>query len=68
MCISLDGQRIVSGSGDETMKVWDALSGVCLSTLEGHDKEVESVCISADGQRIVSGSRDKTVKVWCGMR
>ena len=31
VCISADGQRIVSGSWDKTVKVWDALSGACLS-------------------------------------
>ena len=35
LCISLDG-RLVSGSGDKSMKTWDLSSGECLKTLEGH--------------------------------
>ncbi|KAG4273322.1 hypothetical protein FPRO04_14559 [Fusarium proliferatum] len=61
---SADGQRLASGSGDKTVKVWDAHSGECLKTLEGHDGSVSSVVFSADGQRLASGSDDKTVKIW----
>jgi WD40 repeat protein len=46
------------------MKVWDAVSGACVSTLEGHTGGVMSVSVSPDGSRIISGSFDKTVKVW----
>ncbi|KAH7302810.1 WD40-repeat-containing domain protein, partial [Stachybotrys elegans] len=45
-------------------KVWDAATGACVQTLEGHDRLVWSVAFSADGQRLASGSDDKTVKVW----
>ena len=64
MCVSPDGKRIVSGSLDKTVKVWDAITGKALRTLTGHTKPVLSVCVSQDGTRIVSGSDDKTVKVW----
>ena len=64
VAFSPDGQRIVSGSGDETLKIWDANSGQELQTLKGHAAEVASVAFSPDGQRIVSGSRDTTVKIW----
>jgi len=30
--------KIVSGSNDKTIKVWDIESGDCLKTLEGHKK------------------------------
>ena len=46
------------------MRVWDAQSGECLRTLEGHSDFVTSVALSGDGTRIVSGSWDKTVRVW----
>jgi WD40 repeat protein len=61
---SSDGTRIVSGSRDQTVRIWDAASGVVLSTLEGHTEEVFSVAFSSDGTRIVSGSRDQTVRIW----
>ena len=34
-----DGRRVVSGSGDNTLKVWDPSSGRCLWTLRGHSWE-----------------------------
>ena len=61
---SPDGRRIVSGSFDKTVRVWDAESGAELSVLRGHEDSVTSVATSPDGRRIVSGSFDKTVRVW----
>jgi len=62
---SPDGTRIVSGSIDKTMRVWDALSGnEVISPLHGHKGSVQSVAFSPDGTRIVSGSSDRTVRVW----
>ena len=31
-----DGRRVVSGSDDKTLKVWDVATGKCVATLEGH--------------------------------
>ncbi len=61
---SPDGKRIVSGSEDKTLKVWDAQTGRETLTLKGHSDAVTSVSFSPDGKRIVSGSGDKTLKVW----
>jgi WD40 repeat protein len=61
---SPDGTRLVSSSGDRTVKVWDAASGQCLLTLQGHQGEVNSCAWSPDGARLVSGADDRTVKVW----
>jgi len=61
---SPDGKRIVSGSQDKTVKVWDAQTGQETLTLKGHSDLVTSVSFSPDGKRIVSGSGDKTLKVW----
>ena len=64
VAFSPDGQRIVSGSADKTVKIWDANSGKELQTLRGHASGVRSVAFSPDGQRIASGSADKTLKIW----
>ena len=64
VAFSPDGKRIVSGSWDVTLKVWDASTGRQLRTLKGHAAIVTSVAFSPDGKRIVSGSYDNTLKVW----
>jgi WD40 repeat protein len=61
---SPDGQRILSGSFDNTVRVWEAGSGKCLLTLQGHSKSVNACAWSPDGERIVSGSSDNTMRVW----
>ncbi|KIN93865.1 hypothetical protein M404DRAFT_78983, partial [Pisolithus tinctorius Marx 270] len=62
---SSDGKRIVSGSFDKTVRIWDTERGVQIGgPLEGHIYGVSSVGFSSDGKRIVSGSYDKTVRIW----
>ena len=56
VAFSPDGKRIVSGSQDQTVKVWDADKGTETLTLKGHTQLVTSVAFSPDGKRIVSGS------------
>jgi hypothetical protein len=64
IAISADGRRAVSGSSDDTVRVWDLEANACTVALEGHEGVVDSVGITADGRRAVSGSRDQTVRVW----
>jgi WD40 repeat protein len=59
-----DGARIVSASGDRTLKVWDALTGEVRRTLQGHTGVVLGCAISPDGAWIASASRDHTLRVW----
>ncbi len=64
VAISPDGRTIVSGSGDNTIKIWDLATGRLKATLTGHSYSVYSVAISPDGSTLVSGSYDNTIKVW----
>ena len=61
---SPDGTKIISGSRDKTIKIWDANTGECLKTLKGHSDDLESVAYSPDGTKIISGSDDPTIKIW----
>ena len=40
VAISPDGRRVVSGSLDKTLKVWDVATGECVATLQGHSDRV----------------------------
>ncbi|KAJ1488482.1 quinon protein alcohol dehydrogenase-like superfamily [Baffinella frigidus] len=64
VAFSPDGKRVVSGSYDQLVKIWDAATGQLVRTLTGHSASVVSLTFSPDGKRVVSGSWDKTVKIW----
>ena len=53
MAFSPDGQRIVTGSFDQTAKVWEAASGRELFPLKGHTGLVLCVTFSPDGRWFV---------------
>jgi WD40 repeat protein len=61
---SPDGTRIVSGSPDHTVRLWDAKTGLPIGQPLHHDDTVTTVAFSPDGTRIASGSADKTVRLW----
>ncbi|KAE9390362.1 WD40 repeat-like protein [Gymnopus androsaceus JB14] len=65
VAFSVDGTKIVSGSDDKTVRIWDATMGAQIGdALDGHDDRVTSVAFSLDGLRIVSGSADNTIRIW----
>ena len=64
IAFSHDGSKLVSGSLDRTLRLFDAISGAEVLEMRGHMGGILSVNFSRDGQRIVSGSGDMTVRVW----
>jgi WD40 repeat protein len=64
LAITPDGQKLISGSWDDTIKIWDLQTGYLLNTLESHTSDVECVAITPDGQTLVSAGWDNTIKIW----
>jgi WD40 repeat protein len=63
VAFSPDGKYIVSGSADNTARVWHAQTGREIASM-AHNGAVKSVAFSPDGNYIVSGSTDNTAQVW----
>ncbi|KAL5526138.1 hypothetical protein ACEPAG_7476 [Sanghuangporus baumii] len=61
-----DGKRVISGSADNTIRIWDVggSTKVASGGLEAHTFWVRSVAYSPDGRHIVSGSDDNTIRIW----
>ena len=60
------GERVVSGSNDDTLKVWRLADGSCETILQGHKRVHVFCCVAVlpGGDRVVSCSCDNTLKVW----
>jgi len=58
------GNKIVSGSYDMQVRVWDLSTGQCLHRMTGHNAKVYSIVIDRPNRHCLSGSLDGTVRVW----
>jgi WD40 repeat protein len=66
ICVAFSplGNCIVSGSGDNTLRLWDLEGRAIGEPFQGHSASVGSVAFSPSGDRIVSGSADNTLRLW----
>ena len=65
----MDAERLVSGSLDFSVKLWNLTSGECLHTFEGHTNFVHGVDVMTQSETnvtatLISASADGTVKLW----
>ena len=62
---SLSGMFLISGSWDNTIRKWNAVSGECLFVTKAkHVDGIREIAYSPDNRRIVSGGSDKKMYVW----
>jgi WD40 repeat protein len=61
---SNDGKYILTGSFDDTAKLWDAETGKNLRTYYGHTDWIQGVAFTADNRFVFTGGHDSTVKAW----
>jgi WD40 repeat protein len=59
-------RRMVTGSDDKTLRLWDLETGVVLKKMEGHSNRVNVLVVSRDGQMIASGGGGEELIVWHG--
>jgi WD40 repeat protein len=64
LAISADGKLLVSGSWDQTIKIWHLETGKLIRTLKGHRDQVYAIALSPDETIIASGSVDQSIKLW----
>jgi WD40 repeat protein/tRNA A-37 threonylcarbamoyl transferase component Bud32 len=64
VCISPDGQTVISGGLDDAIRVWSLETGKLLQTLKAHTKPINCLSISPDSRMLASGSDDQTIKLW----
>jgi WD40 repeat protein len=64
VALSRDGRRLLSGSRDKTVRLWDTATGRQLYRFDRHTDAVESVALSRDGRFGLSGGDDGTVRLW----
>jgi WD40 repeat protein len=64
LSVSSDGARVLSGSRDGTIKLWDVSTGTLLRTFVDHDGWVRTVAFSRDGSHALSGGGDWAVRLW----
>lgn len=64
LCYSPDGSRLVTGSDDGRLKVWDVASGFCLMTFTEHSAPVTQVQFAKKGQVLFSSSLDGTIRAF----
>ncbi|KIJ06742.1 hypothetical protein PAXINDRAFT_20059 [Paxillus involutus ATCC 200175] len=65
VCFYPDESKLVSGSRDGTLRIWDRKTGA-VKVLKGHTDMVWDIDVSRDGKMVVSASNDETLRIWNG--
>jgi WD40 repeat protein len=64
LAFSADGQWLVTGGDDQTIRLWEVATGRLKLTVTGHQGPVTAVAFAPDGRILATGSEDTTVVLW----
>lgn len=64
LALSQDESRLISGSSDKTVRLWDFKDGREIRRFDGHSAMINGVSFSPDGTQAVSASDDGTIRLW----
>ncbi len=63
VAITTDNKTVISGSEDNTIKIWNSITGQIKRTLNGHTGTVNYLSVTPDGNYLVS-AEDKSARIW----
>lgn len=63
-CVNHSGNSLITGSKDESLKVWQSETGFLKQVLVGHKGDVVCCCVSECGKIVVSGGMDQNLIIW----
>jgi WD40 repeat protein len=67
LAITPDGRRLVTGSLDQTARIWDLTNPAVASwpiILRGHNGAVQCLAVSSDNHWLVTAGDDRTARLW----
>ncbi|MEQ8767616.1 MAG: WD40 repeat domain-containing serine/threonine protein kinase [Planctomycetota bacterium] len=58
------GKRLLTGSDDHTVRIWDPVDGSWITELRGHEDYIWRVAASPDGRQFLTASGDGSCRIW----
>jgi WD40 repeat protein/serine/threonine protein kinase len=59
-----DGSRVITGSADGVIRLWDARKGKLVGRRDAHGGPITSIAVTDDGTTLWVGSEDHSVRAW----